>query len=373
MTFVEMISDPRCRDLLICATAAEFVHGTVGLDGRAGWARPERFLPEQLRSLGSCVAWHPGLYKQMARTAAGVCVEFDTDSSEVALELRTPGLSASARSLVDPTLLAQPSFDGVACEVDTELLPLSWGIAWESEEERARRKHEEAVWGHAISPSQTTRLVSFSLLDDDELPAEGVLPLPGLGATHHVRLWLPCLHEVELRQLWGDGTFFLSCEERPRLLVLGDGEAQSVTGDAPCSWPVALAQGLGLDLLNQSLARQVFQPSALAGIERLDNVAAVVALGEAYRHERYRMIEVAPNISNYLRTLRQAYPTTPIWIVRPETLPEGEGEQADERFGEVVSLMQQEADALDMVCESLDVLQSLSLSDQRNASRELTS
>jgi hypothetical protein len=117
MTFVEMISDPRCRDLLICATAAEFVHGTVGLDGRAGWARPERFLPEQLRALGSCVAWHPGLYKQMARTAAGVCVEFDTDSSEVALELRTPGLSASARSLVDPTLLAQPSFDGVACEI----------------------------------------------------------------------------------------------------------------------------------------------------------------------------------------------------------------------------------------------------------------
>lgn len=80
----QMIASAEGRSLLVRADAADFLHGALDAEAEpGGWVRPLRFLPPQVRALGSCQAWHPGLYRQMARTAAGVSLSKDSGGINV--------------------------------------------------------------------------------------------------------------------------------------------------------------------------------------------------------------------------------------------------------------------------------------------------
>ena len=66
----------------VSCAAEGLLRGIVGSTTDAdGWTRPLRFTPGQLKALGSCREWHPGLYRQLAACTAGVSLQFETDSS----------------------------------------------------------------------------------------------------------------------------------------------------------------------------------------------------------------------------------------------------------------------------------------------------
>ena len=69
--------------------ASKFLLGAPWSEKLAhGWVHPLRFSSNQLRVIGSCSSWHPGLFKQMATCTSDIQVAFTTDSSEVALDLK---------------------------------------------------------------------------------------------------------------------------------------------------------------------------------------------------------------------------------------------------------------------------------------------
>ena len=125
---------------LVRADAADLLHGAVRHESELeGWIRPWRFSADQMRAMGSCQAWHPGLYRQMGRATAGVCLEFTTDSSEVAVEVRLDGEPVGTREVLKyvdareagrqaaaPEAFARQAgaaaparmHDGLSCEVD---------------------------------------------------------------------------------------------------------------------------------------------------------------------------------------------------------------------------------------------------------------
>ena len=73
----------------ISSPASKFLLGAPWSEKLAqGWVHPLRISPNQLRVIGSCSSWHPGLFKQMAACTSDIQVAFTTDSSEVALDLK---------------------------------------------------------------------------------------------------------------------------------------------------------------------------------------------------------------------------------------------------------------------------------------------
>ena len=72
------------------------------------------------RAGGSCRAWHPGLYRQMARATAGVCLELETDGRELALELAVDGEPRATRTLLQALgpEAADAAHDQLSADVD---------------------------------------------------------------------------------------------------------------------------------------------------------------------------------------------------------------------------------------------------------------
>ena len=272
--------------------------------------RPLRFLPPQVRALGSCQAWHPGLYRQMARTAAGVSIEFETNASRVALELVPDEEPVVTCRLRERIFAPAESFDGVACEVDGRGGEPGWG--------EVLAVSIDGTGEDAGPLPQGARLVSFVLDGAGEAPG-AVQVLPGFGATHHVRIWLPCLRGVRVRGLWGDGTAFTPVDPRPSLLAIGDGPTQGMAcGNPALAWPTRLSERLGFDLVNQGIHRQVFQSGMLSGLGAVNGIAGVVvALGAAYRREPCQARLVARDVRAFLAELARLFPDAPIWVVTP--------------------------------------------------------
>ena len=127
MGLLEAINDERQRETLACAPAAGLVHGAVSMvEQDYRWMRPLRFVEEQMRALGSVQAWHPGLYRQMARTTAGVCLEFTTDATEVAVEGLLDDEPSGTSAVLD--IIRQANgvdlpYDGLSADVDGRHLP----------------------------------------------------------------------------------------------------------------------------------------------------------------------------------------------------------------------------------------------------------
>ena len=293
------ISDDQTRSLLASAPAAGLLHGAVSaIEQDYRWVRPLRFSEDQVRALGSCQAWHPGLYRQMARTTAGIVVEFETDSREVALEVSVDAEPRGTRSVLEmvdraSTSGAQPH-DGLSADIDG--------------------RH---VW--LGMPEQNERFVTLQLDGHDPEDALGLQPLPGMARTRHVRIWLPALRGCIVREVLGDGSFVRPVPKRKNLLVLGDSIAQGfVSGDPARSWPALLAVRQGLDLVNQGVGGQVFQPGSLFGLAgAIDPGRIIVAYGGNYRYEPCVARRVSLDIRSYLAELTRLWANVPTHVLTP--------------------------------------------------------
>lgn len=280
-----------------------------------GWLRPCRFAPVQLHALTSCMAWHPGLYRQMARTTAGVCLRFATDATEVSLGVRydvepsgttavldnIPKRAAAVRRQADDDAqlvydlrdhsVAFGPYDGFSVVVDGRVL------------------------GAAFPRFGVLRA---DLRDPQRDPGDGVIALPGLGTRHEVTIWLPCLRGCEVCDLRTNGTYVEPLGERPRLLVIGDSIGQGFCcGDPALSWPAILADQLGLELVNQSLAGQVFQPTSLIAADVPGVKHVVIELGLNYRWERCSSSVVKQDVRGVLIEASHRWSDAHIWIVTP--------------------------------------------------------
>ncbi|MBP3885001.1 MAG: GNAT family N-acetyltransferase [Olsenella sp.] len=297
MGLLENIGNSALGPTLARADAASLLHGAIRVERvRDGWVRPWRFSSEQLRALGSCQAWHPGLYRQMARATAGICLEFTTDSSEVALEVAIDDEPSGTRAVLDYVDGAEAALphDGISCDVDGRHLDV-----------RLPREGEERVL--------------FELDDPDEVPLGSVMRLPGMGDTHHVRIWLPCLRGCVLRDVVGNGSVIEAVPARPHLLVLGDSIAQGFVSEDPAlAWPAILADRLGLDLVNQGIGGQVFQPGTLFGLAKsVEPEQIVIEFGENYRFEPCRARLVTRDVRSYLLEASRLWPDVDTVVVTP--------------------------------------------------------
>ncbi len=300
MGLVHDIADERARERLASAPAAGLLHGIVGaVEQDSRWVRPLRFSEEQLRALGSCQAWHPGLFRQMARTTAGVCVEFETDAREVALEVVPDVEPKGTRAVLDDIDRGDPAgerpHDGLSADIDG-------------------RRHEDLGM-----PAPGEGLVVVGLAGHDAEDELGLQPLPGMGRTHHVRIWLPTLRGSVVRDVICDGSFIRPVAHRKQLLVLGDSIAQGfVAGDPAYSWPALLAGRLGLDLVNQGVGGQVFQPGSLFGLAgSVDPARIVIAFGQNYRYEPCVPRRVSADIRSYLSDVARLWPKVPTHVLTP--------------------------------------------------------
>ena len=309
MGIAECMHDARLRGLIVQMPARLLLHGSLRLEetvptspDEVGWVRPWRLGERQVRALGSCTAWHPGLYSQMARATSGVLVEFTTDAEEVALEVRLdpePRGTAAQLELVDVDGVRRPH-DGVACECDGRPM----GCVLPGADDLAGF----LLAGDAPAPGTSRRQ-----------PAGSIRALPGLAPERHVRLWLPCLRGCEVRDVLCDGTYIRPVSVRPTMLVLGDSICQGfVSGDPALTWPALVGERLGLDVVNQGIGGQVFQATSLADAPALVSPARiVVALGANYRFEPCRSQEVARDVHAFLDQVVRLWPKAACWVLTP--------------------------------------------------------
>ena len=299
MGLIEQMADEQARGLLTYAPAAGLLHGAVSaVEQSYRWVRPLRFSDDQLRALGSCQAWHPGLFRQMASTTAGICIEFETDGDEVALEVEVDGEPKGTRA--------------VLAEID-------------GEDEANERPHdglsvdidERHVWWGM--PPAGQQVLSARLDGADPEDALGLQPLPGMARTRHVRIWLPSLRGCLVRDVYSIGSFIRPVARRKQLLVLGDSIVQGfVCEDPACSWPALLAKRLGLDLVNQGVGGQVFQPGSLFGLAgSIDPERIIVAFGENYRYEACMARRVTRDVRSYLLEVSRLWPQVPTHVLTP--------------------------------------------------------
>ncbi|MBQ9058806.1 MAG: SGNH/GDSL hydrolase family protein [Atopobiaceae bacterium] len=302
MSLVDLFAREYDSPAIMHYPVGELLRGTVSVKrGSDGWLRPWRLTEAQRRVLLSCRAWHPGLFRQMAACTAGICLEFETDAHQIALEIRLdaePQGTTKVLELVDASIApSRQTHDGVSCEVDGLHLPYRMPIV---STEFDSSQEPVALVGFDIAPGEQNQI-------------------PGLGTRRRVTLRLPSLRGCELRDLLCDGTYVEPCEKRPKLLVIGDSVAQGFVADDPAwAWPSLLASALGLELVNQGIGGEVFQPGFVADVaSQLSCEHVVVALGANYRFERCSASIVAAEIRAFLGELESFGSETNIWIVSP--------------------------------------------------------
>lgn len=305
--------EPTC-----CAYARELVRGAVELEELPyGWVRPWRFSAGQRRALASCLAWYPGIFRQMATCTAGIRLEFETDASEVFIEVRTDREPRATRNVLrgmKPEVGdASAAHDGFSFDVDgkhrageVRLGPVVGSYA--------------AATAAASMPGEWAAGITLEL---GELSGrDGLIELPGFGRSHRVCVWLPALRGCELGRIAGNGTFVRAVEgaEEPVLLVLGDSVAQGFTTDDPAlAWPSLVSRELGMPLVNQSVGAQVFQESAVAPLPTNAGTPAlvIVALGANYRYGRCNERVVAREIAAFLEHVDELWPSVPLVVLKP--------------------------------------------------------
>lgn len=252
--------------------------------GGDGWARPSRFAPEQTVALGSCRAWHPGLFRQMAACTSGICLDFLTDAAHLRLRLFADPMPSGSRAVIEDVLRGghapEPPFDGFALEVDGE--------------------------GRGFLEPDAEGLSRVAL---------GARP----GTERHVRVWLPCLAPARVGPIAHDGGYLKPAAAQRHLLVLGDSIAQGfVACDPSQGWPALLAKRGGLQLVNQGVGGQVFQPGSLVGLRPLvDPALIVVEFGANYRYEPCQASRVEREVRTYLFEVATAWPDVPAFVLTP--------------------------------------------------------
>lgn len=294
------------RERLTADRVGGFLCGCVEIEPvNGGWLRPRRLSGMQTRALSSCLASRPGLFRQMAQSTSGVCLRFATDADEIALSVRLDPEPQGTTSVLAPLDRGRRRphdgigvmVDGrrVVCDISKEMTrPLPW-----------------------LAGSRGMRLVSCSLREDD-CDMGGLMTIPGLGKRRCVTVWLPCLRGCAVRDLWTDGTYVESLPPRDRLLVIGDSIGQGFCCEDPAgSWSALLAEELDLELLNQSVGGQVFQPSALPAGEVGALGRIIVQLGLNYRWESFPASRIEQDAHAYVRELARRFADVPICLLTP--------------------------------------------------------
>lgn len=234
--------------------ARGFLHGSVGVEQiRGGFVRPLRITPAQLRVLGSVSALHPGQFRGMAACTAGITLEFDTDASTVAIELRHIPQPQGTRFVHGEMAKADPKSVSMIEDFTVEM-------------------------DGAAHPY--LQYFDSSLYIDI---AGNSGRLPGFGDRHRFRVWLPVMTGVELGNISCDGSFIDPVPARRTLLVLGDSIAQGYAAATPAAaWTARIAKLLDADVVNQGIGAHVFQPFTVPRLEQ-EPFAVVIAYGENYR------------------------------------------------------------------------------------------
>lgn len=213
---------------VVCAAwASELVRGAAWLeDAGAKWVRPHRFWPEQERALGSCAAWYPGIYRQMAPCCAGVRLEFETDASELVLEIALDAEPAATSRVLagvaEKGLLAPGAHDALTVDVDGKRLE---DVPLDGVEPPA----EHGPRGSEVAFELAAGAVSGDLLQ-----------LPGFADASHVCVWLPALRGARLGRVRGNGTFL-----RPTGVTCPPAASSSSATPWPRASCVTLPQPLG--------------------------------------------------------------------------------------------------------------------------------
>lgn len=288
------------------ARAAMLLHGCFDIeDAGAGWVRPWRFVPEQRQALTSCQAWYPGIFRQMARCASGMALEFETDCSFVNIEVRSDKLPKASAAVFEGRLEeASEVVDAYVIEVDGQVV--------------------RGVLPDESGANATIKIDISALVQGvEEQPDEPLQLFPLMESAHTVRVWLPCLRGCELGDVYGEGGFIRPVEQRPQLLVLGDSVAQGFSATNPSeNWPCLVARERGWDLVNQSVGAQVFQYSSLAGLDevkdKLNPATVIVTLGANYRWEPCGERVVSRAIQVYLEGLDELFPDAQVMVVLPD-------------------------------------------------------
>ena len=303
---------------LLRADASDFLHGAVRTTDELGWTRPWRMSESQVRAVCSCLAQHPGLYRQMASCTAGVTVEFDTDATEVALEVILDDAPAGTLACLAPIDPGAPEAhaDGMAVDVDGREVD-AVGMALPG--------LGDAALASSASAATLVRVRIDSGADSRAGAGEALPRLPGMDDLRRVRFHLPCLRGCRVRAVLCDGTTLAPVPARDALLVLGDSIAQGFSCGSPsAAWPRLVADALHMDVVNQGLGGQLIQPSSLAGLPSvLRPSRVIVALGENYRYESVPAARMASDARGLLDGIARAWPGVVCWVLTPTWHEEG--------------------------------------------------
>ncbi|WP_051353770.1 SGNH/GDSL hydrolase family protein [Atopobium fossor] len=290
----------------IFAFARDFLHGCLAFEERAdGWVCPQRFTDNQRVVLGSCLAWHPGLYKQMATCTSGATLEFVTDATLVDIELsfgEEPVGTGNSRKLTEQFACQEGKerqstqvFDGVSHEVNG--------------------KHKGMLFV-AMQDGQTAQV--HIALPESKTTAPTLFDIHKLT---RVRVFLPALRSCAVRTIACNGSVLKPLEKKDQLLVLGDSLTQGfVSGDPAKTWAHQLAHHKKLDVLNQGIGGQVFLPETLQDFSALPEFtpqSIVVAFGINYRYEPCTAHRVSKDIHRYFSVLHALWPAISTYVLTP--------------------------------------------------------
>lgn len=269
-------------------SSRSFLHGSVGVEQlRSGIFRPLRITPAQLRVLGSVAALHPGQFRAMASCTAGISLEFVTDASTISIGVRHIPAPRGTRFVRDEMAKVDPKsvslIEDFSVEMDGHLHPYL-------------QYFESALY-----------------IDI----ADNTGRLPGFGAAHSFRIWLPVMSGVELGDIACDGSFIEPIPERRTLLVLGDSIAQGYVATTPAhAWPARLGKLLDADAVNQGIGAQVFQPYTIPHLGEAP-LAVVVSYGENYRYETLPLGRIEADVRAYLAELASVFDDVPVFAISP--------------------------------------------------------
>lgn len=288
--------------------ASKLLHGALDtVEVGYSRVRPVRFLHRQIQAMTSCQAWYPGIFRQMTRCTSGISVEFETDCSFVTVELRYEDEPRATTDVLDNMLDDRAEItDACVVEIDGQLM---------------RAVIPEPTMGNG---STTLKIDIEALLQGtDEQETQPLQLFSSMPTGHTVRIWLPCLHACELGEVSGEGGYIRPVERRPQLLVLGDSVAQGFCAvNAAENWPCVVARGRNMDLVNQSVGAQVFQHTALAGLDELDRdlnpETIIVALGTNYRYEPCQERVVKREIELFLQGVDVLWPNAKLLVLIPD-------------------------------------------------------
>lgn len=160
----------------------------------------------------------------------------------------------------------------------------------------------------------------------------------------YIRTYKPSLSHIEIhfkpeeKYLWRNicialpyimsvdvGNFQCNGEFVPKphsgvMLALGDSITQGFFAGRPsASYPEMLADGLGIDLINQAIAGNGFDKNTLCSLEKLQNTVKIIliAYGTNDWSHKFTADSIACGAYEYLKEVARIFPNIPTFVVSP--------------------------------------------------------